>query len=173
MRYKKLNSLNILYIVSAILSSIVGLFILTYIVPSASFLPLIIVFFPALIIILLVIGVPSFFLLKKCFKRNIHLLIYSSVMIVFIIFYIFIVSYQIGPVEDDSFLNWMCKLKPAHEIKVSKTAYPCEHGKYNVTSPLLEKWKNFHGCNNLTKRYDSQGYVKGIEICKEKNPFQM
>jgi len=173
---KNKNPLLIWHIFAAIISAIAGFLLLTYFVPSVDFLALSIPFFPLFAPFVIGIGAGAYYIIiKKFFKTRIKTSIYSVILIIFICFYIFIVSYPIGPVEDDAFLKIMCKLKPAHEIKVSPTAWPCHEGYWDYEKYII-KWDGFHGCNNSTKGfylYNGKPYIHNVENCVRKNPFQM
>lgn len=165
------KSLNTWQIIASILTALTILFLSNYFYSLLIWISFIITI-PVFLGFLVVMGVLTYSLFfKKYVKKKKALVIYSLILFIYVVFYFFIINYDIGPVEDDTFLKIMCKLNPETEVVVSGGSYGCKGEHYHIDK-YLKKWNGYHGCNESTKGY-RDGYIGGIESCELRWHFNM
>lgn len=63
--------------------------------------------------------------------------------------------------QDRPLIKWLCEQQTG--CRTAKGPYPCSEQIGSDTYNTLQRWKGFHGCNNLTPGFEN-GYIN-IEAC--------
>jgi len=110
-------------------------------------------------------GIKNWWKRLDLWKKILFILIFFfifSLILLFLLIFFYPVGGQI--IEDNSILEKICEIQPFCKVGIGGS-WPCNVGKDDYIEPRLKKWSGFKGCNNQTKGYSEEGYVRGLKSC--------